>query len=186
MLTIVVPGNEFWNDKTEQFEYTDDTTLMLEHSLIAISKWEAKWHKPFIGKTKQDTKTDEETLDYIKCMTLNKNVDPKVYLALTDENIDDIQRYIRDPMTATKINDGKGKSSKQFITSELIYYWMIAYNIPKECEKWHIERLLTLIRICNVESNKHNKKNNKVNERTTLDKMAALNEKRRAELNSRG
>jgi hypothetical protein len=188
MLKIIVPASEFWDNSKQQFIYTKETTLLLEHSLISISKWEAKYHKPFIGNRSTEPRTEEETLEYIKCMTINPNVDDLVYYALSDENIEAINEYIKDPMTATKIKDDKGAGSRsQFITSELIYYWMIAFNIPFECEKWHVERLLTLIRVCNAENAKHNgKKKSNGNTRANLDKMAEMNERRKAALHSKG
>lgn len=180
MLRITVPGAEQWDESKEEFVYTKEQTLQLEHSLISLSKWESKWKKPFL--TKED-KTQEETLDYIKCMTLNQNVDPEVYDRLTNENIQEINRYISDPMTATFFSDDKEtKPSREIITSELIYYWMIALNIPDKFEKWHLNRLLTLIKVCNVK-NQPPKKRSK---QEIMSRNAALNAARRKRFNTKG
>lgn len=179
MLTIVVPYKELFDEASGCFIEVNKTTLQLEHSLISISKWESKWEKPFLSK---EPKTDEQTLDYIKCMTLTQNVNPNVYLALSPANIKSIENYIRAPMTATWFRDEKKGLSREIITSELIYYWMIALNIPFECQKWHISRLLTLIRVCNIKNGKPKKMSKK--EQATNN--ASLNAARRAATNSKG
>lgn len=151
MLRIVIPGREIYDESKMEFSTIKETKLDLEHSLISISKWESKWKKPFLDKK---PKTFEESIDYIRCMTLNSNVDPKVYYGITQEIFDKVTQYIDDPMTATWFND-KGKQNpknNQVVTSELIYYWLIAYDIPFECQKWHLNRLLTLVRVCDVKN----------------------------------
>lgn len=180
MLRITVPGVEQWDESREEFVSTKDQALQLEHSLISLSKWESRWKKPFL--TKND-KTREETLDYIKCMTLNQNVDPEVYEHLTDENIRQINAYISDPMTATFFSDDKNaKTGREIVTSELIYYWMITLNIPDRFEKWHLNRLLTLIKVCNVKNQPPKKRSR----REILSRNAALNAERRKRLNTKG
>ena len=180
MLRIVIPEGQLFNEETEEFVYTKEQTLQLEHSLVSLSKWESKWHKPFLGK---DDKTFDETIDYIKCMTLTPNVDPNTYLFLTKENIKDINDYIGDSMTATTFSEnGPNARNREIITSELIYYWMVALNIPFECQKWHLNRLLTLIRICNIK-NQPSKKRSKSE---IMSRNAALNAARRKQLNSKG
>ena len=150
MLQIVVKGRELFDERTETFIETKDTTLHLEHSLMSLAKWESKWHKPFLDEKTE--KTNEEMKDYIRCMTITQNVDPMVYESLTQKNIKEIRDYIDDPMTATWFNDKKTtQGRKKTVTAELIYYWMITLEIPFECEKWHLNRLLTLIRVCNIE-----------------------------------
>lgn len=155
MLEITVPQREFWDPVKEEFLTIDKGTLQLEHSLISISKWESKWHKPFYG---QYEKTTEEITDYIRCMTMGKVTNPDIYISImnTPNVMEQILAYIDDTMTATWFTEpqGKGKgSSSEIITSELVYYWMITFKIPFECEKWHLNRLLTLIRVC-AEKNK--------------------------------
>ena len=151
MLEIHVPiSPERWDEKNQEFIPPKTVKLQLEHSLISLSKWESKWHKPFFSR---EEKSPEETIDYIKCMTLTQNVKPEIYEKLTESNVDDIQRYIGDTMTATTFSDkNSNKSSREIVTSELVYYWMVALNIPFECQKWHINRLLTLIRFGNVKN----------------------------------
>ena len=180
MLKITIPGQEFWDERKGEFVNTKDTTLQLEHSLISLSKWESRWHKPFLGR---EDKTMEETLDYIRCMTVTRNVDPLVYDSVTNDIIGEISRYIDDSMTATWFSEEDKKSAvRDVITAEIIYYWMIAYNIPFECQKWHLNRLLTLIRVCSVK-NASPKKNSK---KETLKNYAALNAARRKALKSKG
>lgn len=180
MLQITIPAVELWDERKQEFVTTKEQTLQLEHSLVSLSKWESKWCKAFL--TKQG-KTFEETLDYIKCMTITQNVDPEVYNHLTNENIEEINKYIEAPMTATYFSDDKtAKSSREQITAELIYYWMIALNIPFECQKWHLNRLLTLIKVCNIKNQPPKKRSRK----EIMSRNAALNAARRKQLNTRG
>lgn len=181
MLTITIPGAELFNEKTFEFVYTKPTTITLEHSLVSISKWESKWHKPFISK---ELKTKQETIDYIKCMTITQNVDPNAYFGINDTIINQVNKYIDDPMTATWFSEDKNsKKNTEVITSELIYYWMIALNIPFECQRWHLNRLLTLIRVCSIKSNPNKKKMSK-NE--IFKNNRALNEARKKALGTTG
>lgn len=181
MLTVTVTLiPERWDEKNGEFIPPITTALQLEHSLLSLSKWESKWCKPFFSK---EEKTFEQTLDYIKCMTLNKNIQPEVYGKLSRENIDEINQYIEAPMTATWFpKDSSGKNNRRVITNELIYYWMIALNIPFECQKWHINRLLTLIRVCNIE----NQPQKKMSKQEIASRNKALNEQRKRQLNTRG
>lgn len=174
MLQITIPATELYDEKLEKFVKVKSVDLQLEHSLVSISKWEAKWHKPFLGS---DAKSAEETLDYVKCMTITPHVDPYAYMALTQANVDEVSKYIQDPMTATWFRDDKNKRpNREVITSELIYYWMIALNIPSEYQKWHLNRLLTLIRVCN-EKNQPNKK--KMSKADLAKRNSSLNAARR-------
>lgn len=180
MLQITVPASEEWDEVNQEFVYIKEQTLQLEHSLLSLSKWESKWKKAFL--TKQD-KSFEEMMDYIKCMTLTQNVKPEVYQNLTNENIEEINDYISDSMTATYFSDDKtARPSREIVTSELIYYWMIALNIPVEFQKWHLNRLLTLIKVCNIK-NQPPKKRSK---REIMRQNAALNAARRKQLNTTG
>lgn len=180
MLRIIIPATEQWDESKNEFVYTKSQSLSLEHSLVSLSKWESKWCKPFLSK---EIKTAEETIDYIRCMTLTQNVDPNIYNYLTNENIIQVNRYIEAPMTATWFNsNNKGKPNSEQITSELIYYWMITLNIPFECQKWHLNRLLTLIRVCNVK----NQPSKKMTKKELLSRNAALNAVRRKKTNTKG
>lgn len=180
MLTITISKGELYDEINGEFIYVKDQTLVLEHSLVSISKWEAKWKKPFISK---DEKTVSETLDYIRCMTTTQNVDESVYAAIDADNIRKVKEYIDDPMTATTFSNQASKSvNREIITSEVIYYRMIAFNIPFECQKWHLNRLLTLIEVCNRKNNppKPSGKNE------LAQRNAALNAARRQALGSGG
>lgn len=179
MLTVVIPQSEQYDPVNAVFVYTKEQVLTLEHSLLSISKWEAKWHKPFLGK---DGKTPEETVDYIKCMTLTRNVDPLVYNCITPEIIEAVNRYIDEPMTATTFSKDNSKPSKDVITAEIIYYWMIALNVPFECQKWHLNRLLTLIKVCSIK----NSPEKKMSKREIMSRNRSLNEARRKARNSKG
>lgn len=180
MLRITIPAVEQWDETKQEFISTKKQTLTLEHSLVSLSKWESKWCKAFL--TKQE-KTFEETLDYIKFMTLTQNVDPEVYKYLTNGNIDEVNRYIEAPMTATYFSEDKnGKKSREQITAEIIYYWMISLNIPFECQKWHLNRLLTLIKVCNIKNTPPKKRGKK----EIMSRNAALNAARRKQLNTKG
>lgn len=181
MLHIKVPlGPEGWDEKKQEFVEPKTQTLQLEHSLISLSKWESKWCKPFLAKSE---KTGEEILDYIKCMTLTPNVKPEVYNYITSENMQEINRYIEAPMTATTFVDNKNdKHSREIITAELIYYWMITLQIPPEYQKWHLNRLLTLIKVCIIK----NAPGNKMSKRDVMSRNTALNAARRKRLNTKG
>ena len=181
MLQLIVPiSPEGWDDEKQMFVEPKKQVLQLEHSLVSLSKWESKWCKAFLSK--QD-KTQEETLDYIKCMTITQNVDPDVYNHLTNANMAQINKYIEAPMTATYFsNEQKSGGGREVVTAELIYYWMIALQIPFECQKWHLNRLLTLIKVCNVK----NQPPKKMSRREATSRNARLNAARRQQLNTRG
>ena len=181
MLQILVPVKpEEWDEKNQKFIAAKEQVLQLEHSLVSLSKWEAKWRKAFLS-TKN--KTREEVLDYIKCMTITQNVKPEVYDCLTSANIAQVEEYIDAPMTATTISEDKnGKKSREIVTSELIYYWMISLNIPFECQKWHLNRLLTLIRVCDIKNSPPKKRSKK----DIMSSNAKLNAARRKKMGSRG
>lgn len=178
---IHVPQQEFFNNETEEFFYIKETTFKIEHSLVAIAKWESKWHVAFLDDNVQ--KTNEMLIDYIRCMTISQNVDPNVYNHLPDNVIAEINQYISDPMTATTFrNMNSGPGSGEFITNEVVYYWMIAQNIPLECEKWHFNRLMTLIRVCSEK----NQPGKKMNQRDVINQNRALNEARKKAMHTRG
>ena len=172
---------EMWDEKNGVFVEPKYRILTLEHSLVSLSKWESKWCKPFLDEKR--TMTTEESIDYIKCMTLTQNVPPDTYDHISQENVDEVSKYIGAPMTATWFSDDKkGGRNKEIVTSELIYYWMIALNIPLDCQKWHLNRLMTLIRVCNIK----NAPPKKMSKRATASKYAALNAARRQQYNSKG
>lgn len=181
MLRITIPiSPEGWDEEKQEFVEPKYKTLQLEHSLVSLSKWESKWCKAFFSK---EEKTTEQVIDYIKCMTLTQNVDPDVYDHLTKDNIEEINGYIEAPMTATQFYEDKNTGhNRETVTSELIYYWMIALNIPFECQKWHLNRLLTLIRVCNIK----NTPPKKMSRNDIISRNTALNAARRKKLNTKG
>lgn len=179
MLPITIPGFEYFDEKTGKIITVKSQDLQLEHSLVSISKWESKWKKPFLA---DKAKTKEETIDYIRCMTLTQHVDPLVYNGVTYNNIQAVNNYIADPMTATTFKKKQGKSSSSVITSEIIYYWMISLEIPMECQKWHLNRLLTLIRVCDEKS----QPGKKMSKRDVMNQYKSLNAARRSKYGTRG
>jgi hypothetical protein len=180
MLTITITGEELFNEETSEFLSLDKPrVLTLEHSLVSLSKWESKWEKPFLTK---DPKTIEESIDYVQCMTLTQNVDPYLYLFLSNKNMQEVSEYIDKPMTATTFNHREKKTNSEIVTAELIYYWMIAYNIPLDCQKWHLNRLLTLINVCNIK----NQPKKKMTVEEIRARNRALNEERRKKFNTTG
>lgn len=183
-LTVTVPGRELFNDETGEFLYTKDTVLTLEHSLVSISKWESKWHKSFFSRKE---KSFEEAIDYFRCMTISNGVDDNVFytIARSPKILEKIDSYVKDPMTATVINKSrvKGRSSSEMITSELIYYWMTELNIPFDpCQKWHINRLMTLIEVCKIKS----QPGKKMSKNEIFKSNSELNRARRAKHGTKG
>jgi hypothetical protein len=175
-----MPEKEFFDEVRQEFVKAKGEILQLEHSLVSISKWESAWCKPFLGK---DGKTEEETEDYIRCMTISQNVPPEVYRDIPAGVLDQITDYINAPMTATWFNERKdAKKNREIVTAEIVYYWMIALNIPMECQKWHLNRLLTLIRVCSLK----NAPPKKMGRKEMLAYRKALNESRRSQINTKG
>lgn len=182
MLIVNVPGGELWNESKQEFIQTKPIRLQMEHSLVSISKWEAKWRVPFLDDKFEPT--PEQTLDYVKCMTITQNVPDEVFLALPPKVMLEISEYIKSPMSATTFYDEKTEKAgkKEIVTSELIYYWMVALQIPMECEKWHIHRLLNLIKICNIKNNP----DKKMSKKETMARNRAINEANKARFHSKG
>lgn len=181
--TIVIPEVvDEWDANKEVFINIPQQKIQLAHSLLSVSDWEAKWKKPFL----QDGKTEEEIIDYIRCMTINHNVDQRIYRYIPNSILKEIMDYIDDPMTATWFSTESEKDlrvgKRSVITSEVIYYWMVELGIPFECEKWHLNRLITLIRVIN-EKRKDPKK---VDKKSLMRRNKALNEARKAKYRTRG
>ena len=181
MLQVTIPASESWDERKQEFVYTQEFALDLEHSLDSLSKWESKWCKPFIT---QQSKTSEETLDYIRCMTLTPGIPPEAYVYIPNDVINKIVDYINAPMTATWFADDKSKrkGSGEVVTAELIYYWMTVLNIPPEYDRWHLNKLFTFIKVCSVK----NAPPKKMSQRETISSYAALNAARRKALNTKG
>lgn len=180
MLQVTIPASEYFDEKTGEFSSIRETTLQLEHSLVSVSKWESKWCKPFLGPNE---KTTEECIDYVRCMTITQHVDPTVYQFLTQKNFQEINAYIEAPMTATTFSERENKRfSREVVTAEIIYYWMVALNIPFECQKWHLNKLIALVRVCNIK----NTPQKKMSRREVTERNRALNEARRKKMHSNG
>ncbi len=179
MLKITLPAIEQYDEARNEFINTKSQVLQLEHSLVSLSKWESKWCKPFLSK---DEKTFEESVDYIRCMTITQNIDNDAYSGINYEHIKQVTKYIEAPMTATIFSKDKRPPNREVITAEIIYYWMVTLNIPFECQKWHLNRLLTLINVCNIKNNPPKKMSRK----ELMNRNAALNATRRQSLNTKG
>lgn len=178
MLLLNIPETELYDEVRNEFTFVKKQTLVLEHSLLSLSKWESKWHKPFLSKKE---KTNEETFDYIRCMIVN-TVDENVLRCISPAMIEKVNSYIQESMTATTVPQDKSKSNHEIVTAELIYYWMVALRIPFECQKWHLNRLLTLIDVCSIKSQPPKK----LSQRALMSRNASLNAARRKALHSKG
>lgn len=189
MLEITVPADvdEGWDEVKGEFVYkalNKPRTLQLEHSLVSLSKWESIWKKRYFPV---ENRTIDEIISYIKCMTITKNVEPEVYERLIHNQklINRITQYINDPMTATTFSrniPGSNSSQNENISSELIYYWMIDNGVPVEFEKWHLNRLLTLLRVCNAKRGT----GKKMSQSEIMRQYKSINEANRAKFNSKG
>lgn len=180
MLELKVAGQEYFNEQSCEFITVPEATLRLEHSLVSVSKWESKWRKPFLG---DKPKTTEESVDYVRCMALDESVDPLVYKGLTAADMEAVDRYINAPMTATWFSEEQPKPrGSKAITAELIYCRMFALGIDMRCEAWHLNRLLTLIRVCNEE----NAPKKKMSRKEQYRQRRELNERRRKAMHSAG
>ena len=178
MLSLTIPAGELWDEIHQEFVYTKECTLKLEHSLVSLSKWEAIYRKPYLSSEKNY----EELIGYIKCMTITPNVDPNVYRCLTPIHIQTVQKYIDDTPTATWFSESNKKADRSVVTAEVIYYWMISNGISKEYEKWHLNRLLTLIRVFSEK----NKPQKKMSRNDIYRRNSELNAERRRKLGSKG
>lgn len=179
-LIVKIPGKELYDSARNRFVITKDTTITIEHSLLSISRWESKWHKPYLSR---EAKTREELIDYVRCMTLTQNVNPDVYNALDVTTLHRIVEYIQDPCTATTIKKQPHGPNKEIITNELVYYWMTELRIPFDpCEKWHFNRLMTLIEVCSIKKQPAKK----IPKAEAARQRAALNAARRAKYGSKG
>lgn len=189
MLSIYIPGEELFDEKTNEFIRVKGRTLQLEHSLVSLKKWESKWHKAFLRK---DKKTDEELLDYIRCMTITTNVDPMIYRIIKPDVAKKIVEYIEDPMTATRCSQTLNTPIKHndIPTAEIFYYWMVTLNIPVEFQKWHLNQLITLINVIGDRNSRDSKgkprKLTKAEQQAAIARRDAENMRRRALYNTKG
>lgn len=188
MLELILPGGEIWDDEHERFIYykgSEGKKIQLEHSLISLKKWEEKWHKPFLGK---EDKTYQEICDYVRCMTITHGIPDSAYDYIPADTMNQIIDYIQDPMTATWFSSNVNENgtpkmgSKEIITAEVIYYWMITLNIPSEYQKWHLNQLMTLIKVVKIK----NSPNKKMSKKDITRQNAILNAQRRAKYKTNG
>lgn len=184
MLTIFVPAEEVWDESNEVFVSQPPTTVHLEHSLVSMAQWEAKYHKPFLGKAEM---TNDEILDYIRFMIVDPEIPTDIFSRLSQKNFSEINEYINDSQTATWFTESNNGSKATFrgggtITAEIVYYWMVSLNIPFECQYWHLNRLLTLIRVCNEK----NQPPKKLSQRELMRRNKAQNAARRKALGTKG
>jgi len=180
MLAITVGGSDVFDESIDKFGTQGGVELQLEHSLVSLSKWESEFEKPFLGK---ESKTTEEVLSYVRCMLLTPNPPEDFLQKLSKENLEVINAYIERKMTATWFSEQPGApGSREVITAELIYYWMTVFSIPFECETWHLNRLFTLIRICNVKQSKPKK----MSRAEIAARNRELNARRKAQLGTQG
>lgn len=179
MLTLTIPARQYFDERTQRFVDTSEYVLELEHSLVSLSKWESKWEKPFLGKNEH---TIEQTIDYIRCMTLNE-VSPEAYTLLDDALVREVVAYMEQKMTATFFNaTSANKPSNEIITAEIIYYWMVSSQVPFECQYWHLNRLMTLLRVISQKNNP----GKKMSKAEVLARNRQLNAERRAQMKTSG
>lgn len=179
MLKITIPAGELFDERTSEFISIKEQSLQLEHSLVSLSKWEARWKKPFLSK---EEKTHHESIDYIKCMTVTQNVKPEAYMFIDNSIIEYVSKYIELPMTATTFHDRDKKTNRDVITAEIIYYWMVTLQIPFECQKWHLNRLFALINVCSIK----NQPPKKMGRKATMEQHRSINAARRNRLRNKG
>lgn len=181
MLELRIHATDLWDPVSERFLSVKEQTLPLEHSLLSISKWEARWHKP-MPLVNDEGMSGEEFVDYIRCMTVSRNPDPLVYQCISADDVQAVMDYINDPHTATWFGESKADNSdKRPLTAEIIYHLMFVFGVSKECEKWHFNRLMTQLRV-EYEESKPQKKKTKAE---IADRHRYLNAKRRAEAKAR-
>jgi hypothetical protein len=180
MLRIIIQGDEVYDEETNTFSTVNDVVLEMEHSLYSLSKWESKYQKPFLA---MGEKTHEEIFFYLKAMVVTPDVDLDILYRCSQGNVSTIQEYIDSSQSATTFGympERRGQG--EVITSELIYYWMVAFNVPFECQYWHLNRLFALIRICNIK----NSKPKKMSRHEVAMRNRDLNAKRKEQLGTRG
>lgn len=181
MLVLDVKVTEYYDDSQEVFVPVT-MPIAFEHSLLSLSKWESKYEKPFLSENHD--KTEEEILDYLRMMAINPAVTDAHLANLSNKNITELQNYLGSKQTATWFSDRKKtqKAPPETPTAELIYYWMFSYQIPIECESWHINRLLTLIRVFGEK----NQEPEKMSKSEMLARNRKLNAQRKAKMQTKG
>lgn len=182
MLEVIIPEDEFYDQSTNKFITIPSCKIVIEHSLISVAKWESKWHMPYLSDS---PRSPIQELDYIKCMIIGSIPNDLTLKTLSAENIKLIRDYINNPMTATtfqKNSKSTGRGKKENTTAETIYAHMFAHSIPIDCQKWHLNRLLTLLRVCDLK----NSPRDKMTKKQTAMWNAEQNALRKAKYNTRG
>ena len=183
-IVVTVPKSEVYDEENDIFyEIKNEVTLVMEHNLIAISRWESKFHKPYLTK---DTKTNEEILYYLECMTITKGVESYVYRCIPKSELLRITEYINDPMTGTTVRESpyaKKQGKEEIQSAELLYYYMFKLGIPKECENWHLNRLMTLMKVYGA---KDEKPDGKASRSELIARNRAINARNRSKYHSKG
>lgn len=182
MLTLTILGQEYFDTDKQEFVYPESVVLELEHSLVSLSKWEQIWEKPFLAPGE---KTTEEVYSYIKCMCLNDDVTDEQLKFLSAENMTQINEHLDAKMTATTFHEIPGQPNsrgREQVTNELIYYWMVSFKIPFETQYWHLNRLITLIKVLNAK----NQPAKKMGRREQMSQQRQLNAQRRAQMGTSG
>lgn len=180
MLKLVLPETEYYDETQNLFVTQEPKTLVLEHSLRSVARWESKWNVAFLSDKE---KTREQTLDYITCMSVNKNIPDSLLQRIGNKELQTVSDYINAKMTATTITRrGTKRPTSEIVTAEIIYWWMIQYGIPPEYEKWHLNRLLMLIEVCNLKSGPQKK----MGRQEQMAQQRALNKARQAKYKTKG
>lgn len=184
MFVLNIKEKVLWNEKDQEFVTISPYTIKIEHSLLSIRKWESKWHKPFMTQTQ---KTQAEQKDYVRCMTIGYELPEEVYATLDAQEMNEVFTYMNEPMTATWFSENdqkqaKSKMGSETVTYEIVYYWMSKLNIPYDCEKWHINSLMTLIKVSMLKE----QPSKKMSKRDVMSQNRALNEQRKAKMKSKG
>lgn len=180
MLSITIEPIELFDEVNNRIIRTEQYDVELEHSLVSLSKWESKWKIPFLGKT---PKTNEQTIDYVRCMNLTPGVPPEAFDHLTDAFLEQVTAYIQQDMTATTFRETPGaRPNREIITAEIIYYWMTQAQVDWRVEEWHLNRLMALLKVVNLKQSP----GKKMSKAEIMAQQRALNEQRRQQLGTNG
>lgn len=190
-IVIEIEGRPLFDQRTQTFlPRAKSRRIRLEHSLISISKWEEETKRKYFSKL-EGPKTAEDMLFYIKCMSLDGPIEDNLLRCISQQQLNKVTAYVNASRTATTIIDHGDKNSGEVLTSEIIYYYMAAFRLPSYTEKWHLSRLLTLIRVASDKQSQGSKdkrgsKPNKVNYNDKFNSYASINARNRAILHSKG
>lgn len=164
----------------------NDVYLRFEHSLVSLSEWEQEYEKPFYSSKTVDNRTEKEMVSYFEYMLISGiEYRPLVRLASPEQMLA-LTHYINKGSTATTVKEMAQKAGpNETPTSELMYYWLVAFKIPfKPTDEWHLHRLLMLVKVCGAKSTPSGR--NKVNKRELAMSMREINEQRLRDLGTKG